>query len=635
MNSEIALLNALSSSCPPPRADASSSSAVAAASTAATRWWLPCRGDEAQAIDGFLRGRLSATTASDSRKRTSSSSASASSFSAAAAAPPRALYIAGKPGTGKTASVARVLDRLQAYARQPGVTKGPNPRLRPFRLVRINGNHLVGNSSVSVFSEIARQTGAGGADRDGISASRKGGASAQAKRTATIADLEKMFVPKRKPSRRTKMTVVVIDEIDALLELGHGGAGGGGGGGRGSQASSSSIATQEALYRLFEWPCRRHSTLVLVSIANRIDLLSRFLPLLGRRGIEPTQIIFAPYDAAAVLEILQSRLQSVDAVVSGATEGSDGGGDGGGGGIDTVIKPEALELLARTIAKKSGDARRALDLFRRTVEMKLQKVRAKKAATRKRKRETRRGSGGSPGDGDGGEGAGSGSAAAGDPAPLSKQAKMRQVSQAINASYGSQCVSDIRGLSREAKIILCVFVCALQQQAEEASKAEADAAADAAANPNSFSTLTKAGSKKKKKKKKKNKSDQTPLKMTVLRLYEQYATHSRRVSHSPVALSTFVDLVQALINNAILALANPRQRLERRSELKTRVQMRDVTLALTPAEGTMAARARDAPTQPEARFYKRLMSAQKGPRGSYYSTADGRSKAKPGPEPSP
>ena len=62
MNSEIALLNALSSSCPPPRADASSSSAVAAASTAATRWWLPCRGDEAQAIDGFLRGRLSATT---------------------------------------------------------------------------------------------------------------------------------------------------------------------------------------------------------------------------------------------------------------------------------------------------------------------------------------------------------------------------------------------------------------------------------------------------------------------------------------------------------------------------------------------------------------------------------------------
>lgn len=240
------------------------------------------------------------------------------------------------------------------------------------------------------------------------------------------------------------------------------------------------------------------------------------------------------------------------------------------------------------------------------------------------------------GAGGGGEGAAA-AAAADELEPLSKQARMRQVSQAINASYGSQCVSDIRGLSREAKIILCVFVCALQQQADEARKVEADAAADAAANPNSCSTLAEKSKKKQKKKTAaaKKKNGQAPPKTTVLRLYELYATHSRRVSHSPVALSTFVDLVQALINNAILALANPRQRLDRRSELKTRVRMRDVTLALTPIEGTMAARARDAPSQPEARFYKRLMSAQKGPRGSYYSTADGRSKAKPGPDPSP
>ena len=582
-DADVALLNALSSTCPPPRADAGSSSS----SAAAERWWLPCRGDEARAVDGFLRRRLSVAPGSRG--------------------PPRALYIAGKPGTGKTATVARVLERLEAFAREPGVTKGPSPRLHPFRLVRINGNHLLGNSSVSVFSEIARQTGAGGADIDGIGR-RKGGGSAQARRSATIADLEKMFVPKRKPSRRTKMTVVLIDEIDALLEVGHGGAGGGGGGGRGSQASSSSVATQDALYRLFEWPCRKHSTLVLVSIANRIDLLSRFLPLLGRRGIEPTQIIFSPYNAKAVLEILQSRLHAAGVNVPA-------------GGSNSVIKPEALELLARTIAKKSGDARRALDLFRRTVEMKLQKVRSKKAA-RKRKRESMAGAGRA-----------GGVAAAGsapdDSEPVSKQAKMRQVSKAISASYGSQCVGDIRGLSREAKIILCVYMCAMEQDAEEMRKADADAAADASANPVSLSTVSK------KLKKRKNRNANKPPKTTVLRLYELYGKHSRRVSHSPVALSTFVDLVQALINNAILALANPRQQLDRRSVLKTRVQMQDVKQALTPPEGTMAARARDAPSPPEIRFYNRLMLAHKGPRGSYYSTADGRSKAKPGPDPSP
>ena len=140
-DADVALLNALSSTCPPPRADDGSSSS-SSSSSSAERWWLPCRGDEARAVDGFLRRRLSVAPGSRG--------------------PPRALYIAGKPGTGKTATVARVLERLEAFAREPGVTKGPSPRLHPFRLVRINGNHLLGNSSVSVFSEIARQTGAAG-----------------------------------------------------------------------------------------------------------------------------------------------------------------------------------------------------------------------------------------------------------------------------------------------------------------------------------------------------------------------------------------------------------------------------------------------------------------------------------------
>ena len=400
------------------------------------------------------------------------------------------------------------------------------------------------------------------------------------------------------------MTVVLIDEIDALLEVGHGGAGGARGGGQ--PASSSSVATQDALYRLFEWPCRKHSTLVLVSIANRIDLLSRFLPLLGRRGIEPTQIILA----------LQREGCARDPPVKAPCRGV----NVPAGGSNSVIKPEALELLARTILK-SGDARRALDLFRRTVEMKLQKVRSKKAA-RKRKRESMAGAGSAGG-------VAAAGSATDDSEPVSKQAKMRQVSKAISASYGSQCVGDIRGLSREAKIILCVYMCAMEQDAEEMRKADADAAADASANPVSLSTVSK------KLKKRKNRNANKPPKTTVLRLYELYGKHSRRVSHSPVALSTFVDLVQALINNAILALANPRQQLDRRSVLKTRVQMQDVKQALTPPEGTMAARARDAPSPPEIRFYNRLMLAHKGPRGSYYSTADGRSKAKPGPDPSP
>ena len=225
-------------------------------------FWLPCRETEGRSIDEFLRSSLStkdiSTTKNKKSKSKSSSTAKSTSTSSntpdsSSTSNKRALYIAGKPGTGKTASVTRILSHLTAELELPnGVTSGDRPKYHRCRVISINAASLLGNSKSNIFYEIARQVGH----------------NITAKDFNPVVTLEKMFIPKRKPSKRTKMTIVMIDEIDALLTEQM----------TGSSSSSSSINKkgakfQEALYRLFEWPQRKNSTLIIVAIANRIDLL--------------------------------------------------------------------------------------------------------------------------------------------------------------------------------------------------------------------------------------------------------------------------------------------------------------------------------------------------------------------------
>ena len=223
-------------------------------------FWLPCRETEGRSIDEFLRSSLStkdiSTTKNKKSKSKSSSTAKSTSTSSnttdsSSTSNKRALYIAGKPGTGKTASVTRILSHLTAELELPnGVTSGDRPKYHRCRVISINAASLLGNSKSNIFYEIARQVGH----------------NITAKDFNPVVTLEKMFIPKRKPSKRTKMTIVMIDEIDALLTE------------QMTGSSSSSINKkgakfQEALYRLFEWPQRKNSTLIIVAIANRIDLL--------------------------------------------------------------------------------------------------------------------------------------------------------------------------------------------------------------------------------------------------------------------------------------------------------------------------------------------------------------------------
>jgi cell division control protein 6 len=509
------VLSLLSASSPPPEHD---------------DFWLPCREAEGRAINTFLRSCLSTKEYNNTSKSSIKSKQNHK----------RALYIAGKPGTGKTASVNRILSRLMNELKQPGVSSGSSPKYRSCNLVHINAVSLLGNSRTNIFTEISKKLG--------LDISEKG--------FDPVKELEASLLPSRKPSRRSKMTVVMIDEIDALLSEQMTG--------KGSSNSQGRARFQNALYRLFEWPLRKNSKLILIAIANRIDLLSRFLPLLGRNNVEPKIIIFEPYNHVDVKQILQARLNAAAALVDSEEFGGKKRSSSGNTATaaESMFTPVAMERLARTIASNNGDARRALELLRTHIEQKLLQFQQHKRSREQWNQELV---------------SSSSSSSSSNPR---KMPKFSHVTATINSTYGSKVIGDIRSLPIECQIILIVFA----QHIDTSNKT-------------------------------------VSLKLTVGKLHQLYCSQSRKLQHDAVrSISDFVSLVQTLINESVMTTSNSKKKLNEKSILKPRVRLDDVQNALYPIISSKYAKQKDTPTIPQQTFFSRFASAaNRGSKGTYYN----------------
>lgn len=118
-------------------------------------------------------------------------------------------------------------------------------------------------------------------------------------------------------------SVVLMDELDLLV-----------------------TKKQTVMYNFFDWPSRPLSKLIVIAIANTMDLPERMMSnkIASRMGL--TRITFEAYRYDQLYQIVQSRLQGIDAFAK-----------------------EAVEFAARKVSAVSGDARRALDICRRAVEI--------------------------------------------------------------------------------------------------------------------------------------------------------------------------------------------------------------------------------------------------------------------------
>jgi cell division control protein 6 len=114
-----------------------------------------------------------------------------------------------------------------------------------------------------------------------------------------------------------------------------------------------STRDQSVLYALFELPALTNSRLILIGLANALDLTDRSLiRLQSRVHFKPVLLNFSPYSKQEIATIVSQRIQ--EAV---------------GEDVGNVIAPSALQYLGGKISSTSGDLRKAIDICRRAVEL--------------------------------------------------------------------------------------------------------------------------------------------------------------------------------------------------------------------------------------------------------------------------
>uniref|UniRef100_A0ABM5G7T9 Origin recognition complex subunit 1 n=1 Tax=Pogona vitticeps TaxID=103695 RepID=A0ABM5G7T9_9SAUR len=203
------------------------------------------------------------------------------------------MYISGVPGTGKTATVHEAIHYLQQAVE--------NNELPSFQFIEINGMKLTDphQAYVQILKLLTGQK-------------------ATANHAAEL--LEKMFC---KPSSKRKTIVLVVDELDLLW-----------------------TRKQNVMYNLFDWPTKKNAKLIVLAIANTMDLPERIMMnrVASRLGL--TRMSFQPYTFKQLQTIISSRMNDLKA-----------------------FEEEAIEFVSRKVAALSGDARRCLDICRRSTEI--------------------------------------------------------------------------------------------------------------------------------------------------------------------------------------------------------------------------------------------------------------------------
>jgi Cdc6-like AAA superfamily ATPase len=199
-----------------------------------------------------------------------------------------AIYVSGMPGTGKTATVSSVVRSLEKAALLAQVPA--------FKYIEINAMRLV--EPLALYTELWRLIS---------------GKSLPHSRACSALTAHFTSAKEQRP------IVLVLDELDYCV-----------------------TPSQSVLYNIFDWTTFKGAKLIVVGIANTMDMPERLLPKVqSRLGL--ARVTFQPYTGTQLETILRSRL----------LEGS--------ANYDLA----ALQMASQKVAGLSGDLRRALALLHR------------------------------------------------------------------------------------------------------------------------------------------------------------------------------------------------------------------------------------------------------------------------------
>ena len=159
----------------------------------------------------------------------------------------RSIYVYGPPGTGKTTCLKRILNEL------------PMGQLKTIFVNCMSIGHSGG-----IYGRLV----------DEIFPTKSYSNTIEAKKVL------------QDELTKAKVTILlVLDEIDQLQSM-----------------------NEEVLYTIFELPYLPKSNMLLVGIANRLDLTDSILPRLAMRKEKPEELLFPVYSKPEIVGILKSRL---------------------------------------------------------------------------------------------------------------------------------------------------------------------------------------------------------------------------------------------------------------------------------------------------------------------------------------
>ncbi|KAL2860874.1 AAA family ATPase CDC6 [Aspergillus lucknowensis] len=212
------------------------------------------------------------------------------------------LYVSGPPGTGKSALVREVLDEID---------------LKSLRVAQLNCASM--RSARDVYSKLIEDLSDDGEIFKKTDADR----------------LRSMFTPDDKQVGNQEMFLVMLDEIDHLL-----------------------AADAGVLQSLFEWSLQKESKVILIGIANALDLTDRSLPQLKSKNLKPLLLPFLPYNANQIANVIIDRLRSL--LPGDQTDDPS---------FIPFVHPAAIQLCAKKVASQTGDLRKAFELIKRAVDI--------------------------------------------------------------------------------------------------------------------------------------------------------------------------------------------------------------------------------------------------------------------------
>ncbi len=220
------------------------------------------------------------------------------------------LYIAGMPGTGKTASVKTIINILESELNEARKKKKNLIKngIIPFKKLFISGMEYPNISNV--FKIIYNF----------IFAKQKSYTI-----NKYIQLLDNFFSERKKYNSSSALNdpsnshiVLIIDEIDILINY-----------------------TQNLLYNIFNWTTYEYSKLIVISISNTLDLPNRLFPKIKSR-MGNNKIMFKPYNKEELRIIIKDR------------------------GIDLqLFSEDALRLSCVKVAAINGDLRRIFQILTR------------------------------------------------------------------------------------------------------------------------------------------------------------------------------------------------------------------------------------------------------------------------------